>query len=120
MMPLILFGVLLNAFAQLALKAGVNRIGHFDFSLNNIWPIGLAMAGNIYILGGLFLYGVSVIVWLMALSRVDVSFAYPMLSVGYIINAVAAYYLFDENLSVTRLAGIGVIIVGVYLISRTA
>jgi len=49
-----------------------------------------------------------------------VSVAYPMLSVGYIVNAVAAWYLFGEQLSASRLLGIGIIIVGVTLISRSS
>ena len=62
----------------------------------------------------------SVVVWLLVLSRVQVSYAYPMLSIGYIVNAVAAYYLFGEDLSFIRIAGIVVIIMGVYLISRSS
>ena len=82
-------------------------------------PIAIQVAGNIFILGGLFLYVVSVVVWLLVLSRVEVSFAYPMLSVGYIVNAVAGYYLFQENLSLTRITGILIIIAGVYLVTRS-
>jgi multidrug transporter EmrE-like cation transporter len=52
------------------------------------------------------------------LSRTPVSVAYPMLSIGYIVNALAAWYLFAEVLTLTRLAGIGVIIVGVVLVTR--
>ena len=115
---LILLGVLLNAGAQLLLKAGMDRIGHFAFSLHNIVPIGMKVAMNPFIILGLGSYVISVVVWLLVLSRVDVSYAYPMLSIGYIVNAVAAYYLFGENLSLTKLAGIGVIIIGVYLVAR--
>ncbi len=118
-LPLILLGVILNAAAQLFLKEGMLRIGHFEFVWSNIVPIGLQAAANVFILGGLFCYVVSVGVWLLVLSRVEVSFAYPMLSVGYILNAVAGYYLFQENLSPARIAGILIICVGVYLITRS-
>jgi multidrug transporter EmrE-like cation transporter len=118
-LPIILFGVLLNAAAQLFLKEGMRRIGHFEFVWANIVPIGLQVAGNIFVLGGIFLYIVSVAVWLLVLSRVEVSFAYPLLSVGYIVNAVAGYYLFQENLSMTRVTGIVIIIVGVYFVTRS-
>ena len=57
--------------------------------------------------------------WLLVLSRVEVSFAYPLLSVGYIVNAIAAYYWFAEDLSITRMAGIAVIIAGVCLVARS-
>jgi multidrug transporter EmrE-like cation transporter len=117
---LILLGVLLNAGAQLLLKAGMNQIGHFDFSIANMVPIGLRVAATPPIVVGLFAYVFSVIVWLLVLSRVQVSYAYPMLSIGYVVNAVAAYYLFGEDLSIIRIMGIVVIIAGVYLISRTS
>lgn len=116
---LVLTGVLLNAAAQLLLKAGTNAIGHFDFSLANAWPVGLRIAQEPHILGGLLCYAVSVVVWIMALSRVEVSVAYPMLSLGYVVNAIAAYYLFGEAVGGMRLAGIGVIIVGVLLVARS-
>lgn len=118
-MPLILLGVLLNAAAQLLLKEGMRRIGFFEFAWSNALPIGLQVAANPFVVAGIFLYVVSVGVWILVLSRVEVSFAYPMLSVGYIVNALAAYYLFQENLSPTRIAGILIIIAGVYLITRS-
>jgi multidrug transporter EmrE-like cation transporter len=116
---LILLGVLLNACAQLLLKAGMLQIGHFQFSFANIVPISLKVMGNFPIVTGLVAYVVSVVVWLLVLSRVQVSYAYPMLSIGYILNAAAAFYLFGEDLSMVRVAGIFIIIVGVYMISRT-
>ncbi len=118
-MPLILLGVLLNAGAQLLLKEGMRRIGFFEFAWSNVLPIGMQVAANPFVAAGIFLYVVSVGVWILVLSRVEVSLAYPMLSVGYIVNALAAYYLFQENLSPTRIAGILIIIAGVYLITRS-
>ena len=64
-------------------------------------------------------YVISVGVWLAALSRVPVSVAYPLLSIGYVVNAFAAYYLFGESLSGIKLVGIAVIIVGVVLVARS-
>jgi multidrug transporter EmrE-like cation transporter len=117
---LILLGVLLNAAAQLLLKAGMNTIGHFEFSTINMLPIGLKVMASPPIVAGLFAYVVSVGVWLLVLSRVQVSFAYPMLSIGYIVNALAAYYFFGEDLSLMRIGGVVVIMAGVYMISQTA
>ena len=116
---LILTGVLLNAAAQLLLKAGTTRIGEFQFSLENVVPIGLKIATQWPIIGGLACYVVSVVVWIMALSRVEVSVAYPLLSVGYVVNALAAWYLFGEAVTPMRFIGIGVIIVGVWLVTRS-
>jgi multidrug transporter EmrE-like cation transporter len=116
---LIVFGVMLNAVAQLLLKAGTRTIGQFEFSAANVWPIGWSMATNPHIIGGLSCYVISVVVWIMALSRVEVSVAYPMLSLGYIVNAFFAWWLFGEALTVSRLVGMGIIIVGVYLVAKS-
>ncbi|MDR2000041.1 MAG: EamA family transporter [Zoogloeaceae bacterium] len=115
---LVLAGVLLNAAAQLLLKAGTNAVGHFEFHLDNALPIGMKLAFEPHILGGLACYVVSVVIWIMALSRVPVSVAYPMLSIGYIVNAIAAFYLFQEPLAGQKLLGIGFIVVGVWLVAR--
>ncbi len=115
---LILTGVLLNAAAQLLLKAGTTRIGHFEFSSDNIVPIGLQLAGQPHILAGMCCYAGSLVVWIMALSRVPVSVAYPMLSIGYVVNAFAAWWLFGESLAAQKLIGIGFIVVGVWLVAR--
>jgi multidrug transporter EmrE-like cation transporter len=116
---LILTGVLLNAAAQLLLKAGTNAVGHFEFSRDNILPVGWQLATEPHIFGGLTCYVISVVVWIMALSRVEVSIAYPMLSIGYVVNALAAWWLFGEAVSLSRLLGIGVIIIGVYIVARS-
>jgi multidrug transporter EmrE-like cation transporter len=116
---LILAGVLLNAAAQLLLKAGTNAVGRFEFSAANLLPVGMRLAFEPHIAAGIACYVVSVVVWIMALSRVEVSIAYPMLSIGYVVNAIAAWYLFGEAVTPMRLAGIGVIVVGVFLVARS-
>ncbi|HZZ92760.1 MAG TPA: SMR family transporter [Usitatibacter sp.] len=116
---LVLTGVLLNAAAQLLLKAGTNRIGAFSFALENVVPIGMKIAGSPHVLAGLGCYVVSVMVWILALSRVPVSVAYPMLSIGYIVNALAAWALFGESLTAQKLVGIGFIVIGVILVGRS-
>jgi len=116
---LIAAGVLLNTFAQLLLKAGANSIGRFEFALSHALEIGLKFIVNPYILGGMACYAVSLVVWLMALSRVEVSVAYPMLSVGFALNAVLAWWLLGEPVTMQRLAGIAIIIVGVTIVARS-
>ncbi|HEX5464764.1 MAG TPA: SMR family transporter [Burkholderiales bacterium] len=116
---LVLTGVLLNAVAQLLLKAGTNVLGVIRFDSGNIATLGFRIATEPHIIGGLCCYVVSVVVWIMALSRVQVSIAYPMLSIGYVVNALAAWYLFGESVTLTRLAGIGIIILGVFIVARS-
>jgi len=116
---LILTGVLLNAAAQLLLKAGVRSLGTIQLHWQSMLSAGWRLSFEPHIMGGLSCYVVSVVVWILALSRVDVSIAYPMLSIGYVVNALAAWALFGEAVSPVRMAGIGVIIVGVYIVSRS-
>ena len=104
----ILAGVLLNAAAQLLLKAGTNAM-----------PLGIRLAIEPHILAGLACYVISVVVWVVALSRVPVSIAYPMLSIGYVVNALAAWALLGEALTPMRMAGIAVIVVGVFMVARS-
>ncbi len=119
-LPLILAGVLLNALAQLTLKQGMRSIGQFSFSMDSLFRMTTTIGLNPYVLVGLSCYVVSVVIWLLVLSRVEVSYAYPLLSVGYVVTALAGWLLFDESMSLLRWSGIGVICFGVWLITRTA
>ena len=115
----LLTGVLLNAGAQLLLKAGTNALGVITLTRGNWWDMLWKMGTQGHFVAGVACYMVSLLVWIMGLSRVPVSVAYPMLSLGYVINAVAAYYLFGETVTVTRWLGIGFIILGVWLVAKT-
>ncbi len=114
---LILTGVLLNATAQLLLKAGTNTLGVITPTAANALPLAWTVATNPHFLGGFACYGISVLVWILALSRVPVSIA---LSIGYVVNALAAWRLFGEALTGGRWLGIGFIIIGVYLLARSS
>ncbi|KPK74147.1 MAG: 4-amino-4-deoxy-L-arabinose transferase [Acidithiobacillales bacterium SM23_46] len=116
---LILTGVLLNAVAQLALKASVIGMGPISLSIDTALPVTVRLMAEPWLWVGLLCYGVSVVVWILALSRVDVTIAYPMLSIGYVVNAMAAWALFGEALTSGRILGIGVIILGVFILARS-
>ena len=100
--------VLLGTGAQLLLKAGTNAT-----------PVGFALALDPRILGGIACYAVSLVAWILALSKTPVSIAYPMVSIGFALNALLAWWLLGEALNVQRIAGIAVIIVGVVLVARS-
>jgi multidrug transporter EmrE-like cation transporter len=116
---LILLSISINTIAQLLLKAGMNRIGHFEFALHNFGPIFVKIASNYFIIAGLAAYVLSVTTWLLVLSRSEVSYAYPLTSLGYILTALAGYFLLNEGLSPLRIVGILVIILGVILVTRS-
>lgn len=112
-------GVCLNAIAQLLLKAGTNAVGAIHLTAENWFATGLKLATQLPIVAGLTCYVLSVVVWIIGLSRVDVTLAYPMLSLGYILNALGAWYFLGEVVSLQRMVAIGIILLGVALIART-
>ena len=116
----IITGVLLNAAAQLFLKAGTNRLGGaIHLTMDNWFATGLKVATQLPILAGLACYVISLVVWIIGLSRTDVTIAYPMLSLGYVVSAVGAWMFLGEVVSPQRLLGIGVILIGVVLLARS-
>lgn len=118
-LSIIIFSVFLNAGAQLFLKAGMTRVGVITASsFKNIFPIAKQVFLNPFILGGLACYAVSLVVWMGVLSRVEVNYAYPMLSIGYIVTAICGALFFSEPLTLIRVIGIVVIMLGVVLINR--
>jgi multidrug transporter EmrE-like cation transporter len=116
---LVLVGVLLNAAAQLLIKSGTNVLGKLSFEQDKLVALAVNVATEYHILAGLFCYVISVGIWIVALSKLEVSVAYPMLSIGYVVNALAAWYLFGEVLSVQKISGIFIIIFGVILVARS-
>lgn len=112
-------GVLLNALAQLGLKAATRVSGPLIGGDAGVWQRGLQLLSVPPLWYALIAYGLSVIVWLVGLSRVPVSQAYPLLSLGYVINIGLAWWLLGEVPNLQRVAGIGVIVVGVILVARS-
>jgi multidrug transporter EmrE-like cation transporter len=103
--PLILAVVSTNALSQILLKKGMNTIGKFDFSGGSLLGMVPVVALNPYVIGGLAVLVFSMGLHLMALSRVELSFAYPFLSVSYILVLFAGYMLFGESVNVARVIG---------------
>jgi drug/metabolite transporter (DMT)-like permease len=116
---LILVDVILNVTGQLSLKYGMARIGNFSLSLSTLPPVFLKAASNFHVLLGLLCYGLGFMVWLVVLSKAEVSYAYPLISLGYVFTAILARALFGEAVGATRLAGICVTCIGVFLIARS-
>ena len=79
---LILLDVFLNVTGQLSLKYGMSKIGNFSLSLSTLPPVFLKAATNLHVLFGLLCYGLGFMVWLIVLSKAEVSYAYPLISLG--------------------------------------
>jgi drug/metabolite transporter (DMT)-like permease len=112
-------GVLLNALAQLGLKAATRVTGPLVVTDAGVLRRGLELLSVPSLWYALCAYGLSVIVWLVGLSRVPVSQAYPLLSLGYVINIGLAWWLLGEVPNAQRVGGIAIIVVGVVLVSRS-
>ncbi|MCK4428329.1 MAG: EamA family transporter [candidate division Zixibacteria bacterium] len=116
---LILGCVVVNSFGQLFLKKGMTSIGKIGFELGQLVPTLTSAFGNFFVLLGFFLYGVSALLWMIVLSRVDLSFAYPFVSLSYVMVILFSCFLLKENLPWIRIVGVLVICSGVYLVSRS-
>ncbi len=117
---LLLFcGVVLNAFAQLGLKAATRVTGPLATGDGTLLARGLQLLSVPSLWLAIGAYGLSLLVWIVGLSRVPVSQAYPMLSLGYVLNVGLAWWLLGELPNVQRIAGIGVILLGVVLVARS-
>jgi multidrug transporter EmrE-like cation transporter len=114
----ILVAVLFSALGQILLKKGMNSIGSITLSLNQLPSTLWRMATNPHVFIGLIIYLGGTIFWLAALSRVDLSYAYPFAGLSYVIMLIASKILFDEKISLGRMLGTFVIGIGVFLIYR--
>ena len=115
----ILFTVMTNAAAQLMLKYGMMNMGPLSFAgVNPVVKI-LQIVFSTWIFFGLSVFVISMASHLYVLSKVDLSFAYPFLSLAYVAVAVFAYFVFHEDLNAWRIAGIGFICIGTILIAQS-
>jgi drug/metabolite transporter (DMT)-like permease len=115
----LLCGVLLNAFAQLWLKAATRVSGPLVAGDASVMSRAVQLLTVPSLWYALTAYGLSVVVWILGLSRVPVSQAYPLLSLGYVLNIGLAWWLFGEVPNAQRVIGVGVIVAGVVLVARS-
>lgn len=120
---LLAVAIALSVSGELMLKMGMNRyaasFGALDLSPATLIPtLFRVFTQPLVFLGFVFVFSASIF-WLAVLSRVNLSFAYPILALGYVLTALFSRLLFNEAISPTRWAGIIVICVGVVLVSRS-
>ncbi|MDY8108391.1 EamA family transporter [Fulvimarina sp. 2208YS6-2-32] len=117
-LPFILFTVFTNAAAQILLKYGMMQLGNLSFAgVNPIFKI-LSIVFSPFVFLGLLTFVVSMASHLYVLSKVELSYAYPFLSLAYVAVAVIAYFVFHEDLNAYRVGGIALICVGTYFIAQ--
>jgi drug/metabolite transporter (DMT)-like permease len=119
LIAMILVSVTLAAVAQLTLKHGMNQVKD-SFGVVNLNAESLkAVASQASVWAGLFLFGLSALVWLAVLSRTSLSFAYPFAALTYVLILVFDQFVLDENVPALRWGGVAFIAMGIFLISRT-
>ena len=119
-LALILFSVVCGVGGQVALKMGMVRVGHIGAqALSQPTELVLRVLTSPLVLVGLGLYALGAVAWLTVLSRVPLSFAYPLLATSYAVTPVLAWLLLRESVPSLRWLGIAVICLGVILVSRS-
>lgn len=116
---LILATVLLNATSQILMKTGMTQVGKFEFSGASFRQMTLGAATNLFIICGLVTMVISMVTHLMSLSRFDVSFAFPFLSIAYVLVLLYGYLAMGENVTALRVAGVALVVAGTVLIARS-
>lgn len=112
---LILLSVLLNCAAQLMIRKGMLIEG--EVGMQNLLSHLGSMITNVWLWGAMICFLGSILLWIVVLSRVEVSYAYVFNSIGYVVLTVCAYWLFDESISVYKIVGMAVVIVGLIIMS---
>jgi multidrug transporter EmrE-like cation transporter len=115
--PLILFAVLLGATGQVIMKMGMKIYG--QVSATSVWSQLVPILKVPQVFLGFVCYGISAVLWIAVVSNVDLSLAYPMVSLAYVLVFLASWLLLGEHISAMRIAGLVIIVAGVLVISRS-
>jgi drug/metabolite transporter (DMT)-like permease len=121
LIALILTSVTLAALAQLTLKSGVNRVtsGRNGVGLQITGGSLRSLLTSPVVWTGLLLFGLSAVVWLFALSRATLSFAYPFASLSYVLILIFGRFVLHEQITPLRLLGVALIVAGIVLVAQT-
>lgn len=118
---LIFTSVLIAVLGQLSMKYGISRANLVPGlgEISSVYSYFVSAFTNPFVLMGFLLYGLSSLFWLIVLGRVELSYAYPLVSMGYVLAVFFSWVIFREHVSVLRIVGLVVICIGVTLLSRS-
>jgi len=114
----IFVSIIIGALGQVWIKKGINNLGQLDFSsalINTYLKVFLSP----YVLLGIFVYYIGVFFWLYALSKVDLSFAFPFVSLSYVLVFFLSWWFLGEHISILRWIGIMTICFGVLIVGKS-
>ncbi len=117
-LALVLFSVFLSVMAQILLKMGMSSSSVQSALSGGAVSAVSAILTNVSVMLGLATYFSSAVVWLLVLSKIDVSKAYPFVGLGFVGTMLFAYWFLGEPLTISKVAGTLIIVVGVYIVSQ--
>ena len=118
---IIILSVLCSSVAQIALKKGMLQCDcSFSPQVSNILPLISALVLNPFLVAGVFLHIAALFTWLYVLKHVEVSYAYPFISMGFVVVLLLSYYLFNESINAYRIVGVSLIILGIILVGKSS
>lgn len=120
--PLIFFiSITFGALGAILMKLGASHLGVVELnSLQAVFKFILKLFTNFTILSGMFLYFLSAVAWTFLLTKLNISYVQPILSLTYLLTPILAIFILKEHVPLARWIGIGIIIIGVYIIARTS
>lgn len=116
---LILASVSLNAGAQITMRKAMLQIGEINLKNRSFLSYLPQFIGNIFLFVSFLCYGFSILIWIIVLSKVEVSYAYAFSSLGYILVTIMGALLLHEQVSVVRIIGIAIVCLGIVLVARS-
>jgi len=118
---LVIVSVLLGVLGQLLLKMGLTQVGPLESEggISGLVQVGIQVFTNLKVVGGFAAYGISSLFWIAVLSEINLSLAYPMLALNYVLVPLTAWLFLSEQIPPLRWLGMVIIIIGVIVISRT-
>lgn len=118
-LALVLASIVLAVCGQLLLKQGMLKIGYVELDGKVILSFLVKAATSPFVIGGLISFGVSFVLWLLILTRLELSKVYPMVAVGYVLTVFFSWLFFKENVTALRIVAISLIVLGVVVLSRS-
>jgi multidrug transporter EmrE-like cation transporter len=117
-LAIVLLSVTLSALGQICFKFGLNSVSHSGAPAGGLQNVTLALLTP-GVVAGLGFYAVGTLLWLSALGRLELSQAYPFVSVGFALTTLGGWWLFSDQLSIQRIIGIAIIMFGILLVAKT-
>jgi len=116
---LIMIATVMGIVGQTMLKHGMNQMGPLSLSGSTVPAIVWQIVCSPFVIGGLLIYGFGTFFWLVTLSRIDLTVAYPFVSLNHVLLFLIGWLILRESVTPLRAVGVGVICVGMILIARS-